>query len=83
MSLIMALQIANPVVVRKVEALAQATGFSKTAVVEKAVDRMLAEIGRPADAADRMSALLRQIDQVPDRADAFDPMRWEIGRAHV
>jgi antitoxin VapB len=77
MSLIMALQIANPVVVRKVEALAQATGFSKTAVVEKAVDRMLAEIGRPADAADRMSALLCQIDQVPDRADAFDPMRWD------
>ena len=36
----MALQIANPIVVGKVERLAKATGLSKTAVVEKAVDRL-------------------------------------------
>ena len=33
----MALQIANPAVVEKIEALARATGLSKTAAVEKAV----------------------------------------------
>lgn len=77
MDRIMALQIANPGVVRKVEALARATGLSKTAVVEKAVDRMLAEVGRPAGSGDRMAALLHQLDQVPDRADAFDPIRWD------
>ena len=33
----MALQIANPVVVGKVERLAKATGLSKTAVVERAL----------------------------------------------
>jgi antitoxin VapB len=73
----MALQIANSGVVRKVEALAKATGLSKTAVVEKAVDRMLAEIGTPIDSGGRMDELLRQMDQVPERADAFDAMAWD------
>jgi antitoxin VapB len=46
----MALQIANPLVVAKIEALARATGLSETAAVEKAVDRLLAEhnLGQPA-----------------------------------
>lgn len=39
----MPLQIANPTVVRKVEALAHATGLSKTAAVERAVDRLKGE----------------------------------------
>jgi antitoxin VapB len=73
----MALQIANPGVVRKVEALAKATGLSKTAVVEKAVDRMLAEVGQPIDGRGRMEALLRQMDQVPDRPDAVPAMDWD------
>ena len=42
----MALQIANPIVVKKVERLAKAVGLSKTAAVERAVDRLLGEIGR-------------------------------------
>ena len=73
----MALQIANPGVVRKVEALAKVTGLTKTAVVEKAVDRMLAEVGAPIDSGGRMEALLRQMDQVPERADAFEVMAWD------
>ena len=39
----MALQIANPVVVGKVERLAKATGLSKTAVVERALDHLISE----------------------------------------
>jgi hypothetical protein len=39
-SFIMALQVANPVVVAKAERMAKATGMTKTAVVEKANDRL-------------------------------------------
>lgn len=39
----MALQIANPAVVEKVNRLAALTGLSKTAAVEVAVDALLAE----------------------------------------
>ncbi len=73
----MALQIANPVVVRKVERLAKRTGLSKTAVVDRALDRLIAEIGETADATDqtaRMAALLAQLDRIPDRPDASDPL---------
>ena len=73
----MALQIANPVVVSKVERLAKATGLSKTAVVERAVDRLISEtIGIP-DQIASMKALLAQLDHIPDRADAFDPLPWD------
>ena len=75
----MALQIANPVVVRKIETLARATGLTKTAAVEKAVDRLLAEqnLDRTADAWERLDALLAQIDQIPDLPNAFDPLEWD------
>ena len=72
----MALQIANPVVVAKVERLARATGLTKTAVVERAIDRLASETGAAPDAG-RMSALLAQFDLVPERADAFDPVPWD------
>ncbi len=72
----MALQIANPVVVAKVARLARALGMTKTAVVERAIDRLASEIPRAA-APQRMSAILRQIDQIPDRPDAFDPLVWD------
>jgi antitoxin VapB len=75
----MALQIANPVVVGKIEALARATGLSKTAAVEKAVDRLLAE-HPPDQAADvwaRFDALLAQMDQIPELPTAFDPLEWD------
>ncbi len=73
----MALQIANPVVVAKVERLARATGLSKTAVVERAVDRLLSETGGTSGAATRMTALLAQLDRIPDRADSRDPLPWD------
>jgi antitoxin VapB len=73
----MALQIANPSVVSKVERLAKATGLSKTAVVERAVDRLISETTQAAAPAARMSALLAQLDRIPDRADASDPLEWD------
>ena len=75
----MALQIANPVVIEKIEALARATGLSKTAAVEKAVDRMLAEqeIARPGDAWERFDAILAQIDRIPELPGGFDPLAWD------
>jgi len=72
----MALQIANPVVVAKVERLARATGLSKIAVVEKATDRLAGETQSTASPG-RMAALLAQLDRIPDRADAFDPLEWD------
>ena len=72
----MALQIANPTVVAKVERLARVTGLTKTAVVERAIDRLASET-RGASDPGRMAALLAQLDRVPDRADAFDPLEWD------
>ena len=73
----MALQIANPVVVGKVERLAKATGLSKTAVVERALDRLIGETMGKADGGNRVAALLAQLDRIPERADALDPMQWD------
>ena len=76
----MALQIANPVVVSKVERLAKSTGLSKTAVVERALDRLIGEIGETSGVDDqmtRMTALLAQLDRIPDRTDATDPLDWD------
>lgn len=72
----MALQIANPVVVAKVERLARATGLTKTAAVEKAVDLMSRDL-TTAPAPGRLAALLKQLHQIPDRPDAFDPLDWD------
>jgi len=74
-----ALQIANPSVVSKVERLAKRTGLSKTAVVERAVDRLLGETANPSgkSAHTRLAALLAQLDRIPDRADASDPLQWD------
>jgi antitoxin VapB len=72
----MALQIANPVVVAKVRRLAEATGLSKTAVVERAIDRLAAETAGGRDP-DRVRALLAQLDRIPDREDAHDPLEWD------
>ena len=76
----MALQIANPVVVSTVERLAKSTGMSKTAVVERALDRLIGEIGETSGVEDqmtRMTALLAQLDRIPDRTDATDPVDWD------
>ncbi len=72
----MALQIANRAVVEKVERLARMSGLSKTALVERAVDRLATEMAL-SPGKGRMAALLAQIDRVPDRPDAFDPLEWD------
>ncbi len=75
----MLVQIANPVVVAKIERLAAATGLTKTAAVEKAVDAMLA--ARPStpgtNSMARFYAILDQLDRIQDRTDAFDPLDWD------
>ena len=73
----MALQIANPVVVGKVERLAKSTGLTKTAVVERALDRLISETTGDANLAARMTALLAQLDRIADRSDAYDPLEWD------
>lgn len=73
----MPLQIANPTVVRKVEVLARVTGLSKTAAVERAVDRLLQEFESAPAPAQRLEALLAQLDRIPDRTDAFNPIEWD------
>ncbi|MEI6460133.1 MAG: type II toxin-antitoxin system VapB family antitoxin [Pseudomonadota bacterium] len=72
----MALQIANPTVVAKVERLARAKGMTKTALVEWAVDRLAAESQMLRDP-NSMASLLTQLDAIPDRPDADDPMLWD------
>jgi antitoxin VapB len=72
----MALQIANPVVVDKVERLARSTGMTKTALVEWAVDRLALETQSPSDP-HQIASLLAQLDVIPDRADAVDPLTWD------
>lgn len=59
----MALQIANPSVVSKVERLAKRTGLSKTAAVERGVDRLLSETAPPSKQAGRLAALLAQLER--------------------
>jgi antitoxin VapB len=73
---LMALQIANPTVVAKVERLARATGLTKTAIVERAVDHLARETQGATDPG-RMEALLAQLDRIPDRPDAHDPLPWD------
>ena len=74
----MALQIANPIVVGKVERLAKASGLSKTAAVEKAVDQLLSETVTPKGNTDRrLAALIEQLDRIADLPDAFEPLQWD------
>ena len=77
----MALQIANSRVVSKVERLAKAIGLTKTAAVERAVDQLLNETLGKANASltatVALNALLKQLDQVPDRPDAYEPLAWD------
>ena len=73
----MALQIANPVVVSKVERLAERTGLSKTAVVDRALDLLISETSGATDQTVRLAALLAQLDRIPDRTDASDQLEWD------
>ncbi len=73
----MALQIANPIVVSKVERLAERTGLSKTAVVDRALDLLISETSGATDQTVRLAALLAQLDRIPDRTDASNPLVWD------
>lgn len=73
----MVLQIANPKALSKVERLAKQTGLSKTAVVERALDRLIADIAGSSDQSGRLTALLAQLDRIPDRGDSFAPLQWD------
>ena len=72
----MTLHIGNPFVIAKIERLAKATGLTKTAVVEKAID-LLASETQAAPTSVRMAALLVQLDRIPDRIDAVDSQDWD------
>jgi antitoxin VapB len=75
----MPIQMVNPVVVAKIERLAAATGLTKTATVETAVDAMLRGNSSVSDDdfETRARAILAQIDRISDRPDAFDPLEWD------
>ncbi len=73
----LSLQIANPSVIAKVERLARVTGLTKTAVVDRALDRLAGDLEGARDPG-RLGGLLAQLDLIPDRADAFDPLEWDV-----
>lgn len=72
-----ALQIANPVVVQKVELMARRLGLSKTAVVERALDQLISASEGAEHQSERLDALLAQLDRIADRPDAYDPLQWD------
>lgn len=75
----MPVQIANPVVVAKIERLAAVSGLTKTAAVEKAVDAMLAarpKSGEP-DPKARLRAILAQFDRLPREAVIGEAIEWD------
>jgi antitoxin VapB len=79
----MAIQIANPQVVQKIEWLASTMNVGKTAAVEKAIDALsqklaMGEADRQTGAIHaRAMTLLSQLDRIPDRTDSFDPLAWD------
>jgi antitoxin VapB len=62
--------------VAKAARLARMLGLTKTAVLERAIDRLASEVPH-ATASQPMSAILRQLDQIPDRPAGFDPLEWD------
>lgn len=73
----MARQIANPVVVQKVELMTKRLGLSKTAVVERALDQLISASEGAEHQSGRFEALLAQLDSIAERPDAFDPLQWD------
>jgi antitoxin VapB len=76
----MPIQIANPQVVEKIERLAKIIGAGKTATIEAAVDRMLAQSGAPAKPSDRwrgVEAAIEQLHRLPPRQDAYEAVEYD------
>ena len=75
----MPVQIANPLVVAKIERLSRITGLGKTATVEAALDRMLAEAG--ATSSDSpwagIDAALTHLHRLTPRTDAFEAVEYD------
>jgi antitoxin VapB len=67
----MAMQIANRAVVEKIETLARAIGLNKTAAVERAVDRLLAEQNVAID------DIWQEFDRTPEQPGGADPLEWD------
>ena len=61
-------------VVNKAKREARSTELNKTTQVEQALEPLTS---KAADQAARMAALLAQLDHLPDRADASDPLEWD------
>jgi antitoxin VapB len=79
----MPIQIANPVVVAKIERLAAESGLTKTGAVERAVDALLAarpNLSKQASMA-RFNAILAQFDRLPRLSEAEsgaeDAIEWD------
>jgi antitoxin VapB len=73
----MPLQIANPVVVAKVEKLARERGMTKTALVEEAVDLLASRYRRTDDFRRRLDAILREADRIPKLPNPIEPLEWD------
>ena len=58
------------------ERLAKETGLAKIAAIELAVDRLLSEIDDTTKLDARITSILKQLDQIPDRLVAHDPLTW-------
>jgi antitoxin VapB len=77
---VMALQIANAVVIEKINELAKITGLTKTAAVEKAVDELLRISGSKTEINQhkKMFALLAQFDRLDHNgSNAPTDITWD------
>ena len=75
----MALKITDPTVISKIERLAEIVGLTNADAVENAVEALLAQHSQTEafDAWERMDALLRQLDRIPDLPHPVDPLTWD------
>jgi antitoxin VapB len=77
----MALQIANPEVVGKIERLAALIGRTELDTIESAIDRFLENVQskqpQPQTTNSRMLAILARVDSLPDLPNPVNPLCWD------
>lgn len=75
----MPIHIANPQVIEKIDRLSRLMGLGKTATVEAAVDRMLAEVATESqsDPWAGIDAIIAQLHRIPPRPDAFEAVEYD------
>jgi antitoxin VapB len=74
----MSIQLANPTVVEKVNRLAQQTGLTKTALIDRALDVFQANqftVAQPSPTS--FAAVFKQLDQLADLPTHHDPLQWD------